>query len=82
MVEQEKPKEETEEKETEVIRIRSSTKKKLDAQKAHPSMSYDAVIFAYVNGSNINWNRVPEEEITKEKEDLILEHPSKEGDNE
>ena len=41
-------------------------------------MSYESVIFAYVSGSNINWNRVPEEE----QEDLILEHPSKEGDNE
>ncbi len=67
-----------ESKKTEVIRISLETKKLLDKQKAHPSMSYESVIFAYVSGSNINWNRVPEEE----QEDLILEHPSKEGDNE
>ena len=71
--EEEKSEEATEEKETEVIRIRTSTKKKLDAQKAHPSMSYDAVIFAYVNGSNINWNRVPEEEKEEEIKEEIKE---------
>ncbi len=44
------------------IKVKRKTKKLLDAQKAHSSMSYDAVIFAYASGSNINWNRVPEEE--------------------
>ena len=47
-------KEET--KKTEVIRISVETKKKLDSMKAHPSMSYDAVIFAYVSGAKIDWN--------------------------
>ena len=60
------------------IKIKKKTKKLLDAQKAHPSMSYDAVIFAYVSGSNINWNRVPEEELTKEQEDLMLEQSKEE----
>ncbi len=63
LIEDEEVEEEAEEiiedeiKETDVIRIRTSTKKKLDARKAHPSMSYDAVISAYVDGAGIDWNK-------------------------
>ncbi len=55
------------------IKIKKKTKELLDKQKAHPSMSYDAVIFAYVSGSNINWNRVPEDEINEENKEEINE---------
>ena len=68
-----------ESKKTEVIRISLETKKKLDSMKAHPSMSYDAVIFAFVNGSKINWNEAPKEELTKDQEDLILEQSQEES---
>jgi len=51
------------------IKIKKKTKELLDAQKAHPSMSYDAVIFAYASGSNINWNRVPEDDIEEPEEE-------------
>ena len=61
------------------IKIKKKTKELLDAQKAHPSMSYDAVIFAFVNGSKINWNEAPKEELTKEQEDLILEQSKEES---
>ncbi len=47
----------------ESIKIRRTTKLLLDNLKAHPSMSYDAVIFAFVNGATINWNKAPTEEI-------------------
>ena len=47
---------EPEPKKTELIRISLETKEKLDSMKAHPSMSYDAVIFAYVSGAKIDWN--------------------------
>ena len=49
-------------KKTEVIRISLETKKKLDSMKAHPSMSYDAVIFAYVSGADIDWNEARNKE--------------------
>ncbi len=60
------------------IKISRTTKDLLDAQKAHPSMSYDAVIFAFAKGAKIDWNEAPKEELTSEQEDLILEQPKEE----
>ncbi len=60
------------------IKIKKKTKELLDAQKAHPSMSYDAVISAFAKGAKIDWNEAPKEELTKEQEDLILEQSKEE----
>ena len=44
------------------IKISRKTKELLDAQKAHSSMSYDAVISAFAKGAKIDWNEAPQEE--------------------
>ncbi len=50
------------------IKISRKTKELLDEHKAHSSMSYDAVISAFVSGAKIDWNEAPQEDIENQEE--------------